>query len=77
MKRRKFIKLGAAGTLALQVPNVFASPELSGIKEIPLRILGKTGEKVSIVGFGGIALRNNGQEFANELIASAYERGIN
>lgn len=77
MKRRKFIKLGAAGTLALQVPNVFASPELSGIKEIPLRTLGKTGEKVSIVGFGGIALRNNGQEFANELIASAFDRGIN
>lgn len=77
MKRRKFIKLGAAGTLALQVPNVFASPELSGIKEIPMRTLGKTGEKLSIVGFGGIALRNNGQEFANELIASAYDRGIN
>ena len=76
MKRRNFIKLGAAGTLAIQLPNVFASPELSGIKEIPMRTLGKTGEKVSIVGFGGIALRNNGQEFANELIASAYDKGI-
>lgn len=77
MKRRNFIRLGAAGSLALQFPNVFASPELRDIKEIPNRVLGKTGEKISIVGFGGIALRNNGQKFANELIASAYDRGIN
>lgn len=77
MKRRKFIKMSATGALALQVTNVFASPELRGIHEIPKRTLGKTGEQVSIVGFGGIALRNNGQEFANELIASACDRGIN
>jgi len=77
MKRRKFIKLGATSTLAMQVPNIFASPELIGIKEIPHRVLGKTGEKVSIVAFGGIALRDNGQAFANELIASAYDKGIN
>jgi len=76
MKRRNFIRLGAAGTLALHVPNVLASPELLGIKELPMRTLGKTGEKVSVVGFGGIALRNNGQEFANELLAAAYDRGI-
>jgi aryl-alcohol dehydrogenase-like predicted oxidoreductase len=76
MKRRKFIKVSAASALALQVPNVFASPELRDIHEIPMRRLGKTGEKVSIVGFGGIALRNNGQKFANELIAAAYDRGI-
>lgn len=77
MKRRNFIKTGAAGALALHLPNIYASPELRGIKELPRRNLGKTGEKVSIVGFGGIALRNNGQEFANELIASAYDKGIN
>jgi aryl-alcohol dehydrogenase-like predicted oxidoreductase len=76
MKRRNFIKLSATGSLALHLPNVFASPELSGINEIPKRILGKTGEKISIVGFGGIALRDNGQAFANELIASAYDKGI-
>jgi predicted aldo/keto reductase-like oxidoreductase len=41
-----------------------------------MRVLGKTGEKVTVLGFGGIALRNNGQEFANELIALAFDRGI-
>jgi aryl-alcohol dehydrogenase-like predicted oxidoreductase len=76
MERRNFIKLGATGALALHVPNVFASPELKDITEIPKRSLGKTGEKVSIVGFGAIALRNNGQAFANELIASAFDKGI-
>lgn len=76
MKRRNFIQLGATGTLALHFPNVFASPELKNIKEIPKRRLGKTGEKVSIVGFGAIALRNNGQAFANELIAAAFDKGI-
>jgi predicted aldo/keto reductase-like oxidoreductase len=76
MKRRNFLKLSATGTLALHLPNVFASPELAGLKEIPKRRLGKTGEKISIVGFGGIALRDNGQAFANELIASAFDKGI-
>ena len=60
----------------MHFPNILASPELAHIKELPMRELGKTGEKVSIVGFGGIALRNNGQEFANELISAAYDRGI-
>jgi predicted aldo/keto reductase-like oxidoreductase len=40
-------------------------------------VLGKTGEKLSIVGFGGVALKNNGQEFANKIIPAAYNAGIN
>jgi predicted aldo/keto reductase-like oxidoreductase len=76
MKRRNFIKLSAAGTLAMQFPNILASPDLLHITEIPKRVLGKTGEKITIIGFGSIALRNNGQEFANELVAAAYDRGI-
>jgi predicted aldo/keto reductase-like oxidoreductase len=46
------------------------------MSELPKRVLGKTGERISIVGFGGIALRNNGQAFANETIAKAYDMGI-
>ena len=44
---------------------------------IPKRILGKTGEKLSIIGFGGIMLNENPQEFANELVAKAFELGVN
>lgn len=45
-------------------------------EDVPTRVLGRTGEKLSIVGFGGIALRNNGQDFANELVPRAYHAGI-
>ncbi len=76
MKRRSFVKLGAASSLALQFPHVFGAYLSEKKGEIPKRVLGKTGEKVTIVGFGGIALRNNGQDFANELIAAAFDRGI-
>jgi len=76
MKRRKFIKLGAAGGLALNYADVLSMYEDIGPGEIPSRPLGKTGELLSIVGFGGIALRNNGQEFANKLVPKAFEAGI-
>ena len=76
MKRRSFVKLGAAGSLALQFPQVFGAYTSEKLGEIPKRVLGKTGEEVTILGFGGIALKNNGQEFANELIAAAFDRGI-
>jgi aryl-alcohol dehydrogenase-like predicted oxidoreductase len=76
MKRRNFVKIGAAGSMALQFPGVFGAYISESMAEIPKRRLGRTGEKVSIVGFGGIALNNNGQEFANELIAHAFDRGI-
>jgi predicted aldo/keto reductase-like oxidoreductase len=76
MKRRSFVKLGAAGSLALQFPHIFGAYTSEKLGDIPKRVLGKTGEKVTVLGFGGIALRNNGQDFANELIALAYDRGI-
>ncbi len=76
MKRRNFVKIGATGSMALQFPGIFGAYVSENMAEIPKRKLGRTGEKVSIVGFGGIALRNNGQEFANELIAHAFDRGI-
>lgn len=44
---------------------------------IPRRTLGKTGEKLSIIGFGGIMLNDNSQQFANELVAKAFELGVN
>jgi len=77
MKRRNFIKIGAAAGIALQFPEILAMYENIGDGEIPRRILGKTGEKLSIVGFGGVALKNNGQDFADKLIPAAYNAGIN
>ena len=76
MKRRNFIKMGAAGAFTLGFADVLAMYEKITPGDIPTRILGRTGEKLSVVGFGGIALRNNGREFANELVPRAYHAGI-
>ena len=77
MKRRNFIRIGAVGGMALPYANVLGMYENLGSGDIPRRVLGRTGEKLSIVGFGGIALRNNGQDFANELVPRAWHAGIN
>jgi predicted aldo/keto reductase-like oxidoreductase len=78
MKRRKFIRNSTLGTIALTIPAIrsFGSNFLPNY-EIPRRTLGKTGEKLSVIGFGGIMLNDNPQEFANELVAKSYELGVN
>ena len=75
MKRRTFVRNSALGSLALGLPFDVSSNQ--GASEIPRRLLGKTGEKLSIIGFGGIMLNDNPQEFANEFVARAYDAGIN
>ncbi len=78
MKRRKFIRNSALGGLALTIPAIRSfGAHFSPGYNIPRRVLGKTGEKLSIIGFGGIMLNDNPQAFANELVAKAYELGVN
>ncbi len=75
MKRRTFVRNSALGSLALGLP--FNVSSNMGTTEIPRRVLGKTGEKLSIIGFGGIMLNDNPQKYANEFVAKAYDAGIN
>jgi predicted aldo/keto reductase-like oxidoreductase len=51
----------------------------TGAKLAPIsqRRLGKTGADLSIIGLGGMAVMNTTQSFANNLVADAFERGIN
>jgi len=83
MDRRSFLKVigGTAATaFAATVDEAVAVLEGSARKEIkpfPKRLLGKTGEKISIVGYGGLALRHVKQPEVNESVAFAIERGIN
>jgi predicted aldo/keto reductase-like oxidoreductase len=78
MERRKFIRNSALGSLALTIPAIRSfGNNFSPNYQIPKRVLGKTGEKLSVIGFGGIMLNNNPQDFANELVAKAYELGVN
>ncbi len=41
------------------------------------RVLGRTGERLSVIGFGGIVVKDETPESAAELVATAIERGIN
>jgi predicted aldo/keto reductase-like oxidoreductase len=78
MKRRKFIRNGAFGTLALTIPGIRSfGNSFSPDYVIPRRQLGKTGEKLSVIGFGGIMLNDYPQDFANELVAKSFELGVN
>jgi len=78
MKRRNFIRNSALGTLALTIPAIRSfGNNFSADYNLPRRVLGKTGEKLSVIGFGAIMLNNNPQDFANELVAKSYDLGVN
>jgi predicted aldo/keto reductase-like oxidoreductase len=78
MERRIFIINSALGAVALTIPAIRSfGKNFSADYKIPKRVLGKTGEKLSVIGFGGIMLNDNPQDFANEMVAKAYDLGVN
>jgi predicted aldo/keto reductase-like oxidoreductase len=79
MRRRDFIR-----TTSLVAPLISVFPaDLTGIvrkKEsdgIEKRSLGRTGEMLSIIGFGGIVVRDATPSEASELVKLAIDSGIN
>ena len=77
MKRRKFIENTALGGLALSLSSFGKSNGKMADTPIPKRKLGKTGENLSVIGFGAIMLNANPQEYANEIVAKAFDAGVN
>jgi len=81
MERREFLKAGTmAGFLSSAEalgPLEKAEEPAKNILPIPRRALGKTGEKLSIVGFAGIVVMENSPSFASNIVAEAVDRGIN
>ncbi|HEV2209624.1 MAG TPA: aldo/keto reductase [Verrucomicrobiae bacterium] len=79
MKRRAFLKTvgGAAGVAALGVPEIFAAGEAETVAGMPRRVLGRTGQKVSVVGFPGLSLFHTDQEKGTAALHDAFERGVN
>ena len=77
MDRRDFLKKGtvAAGLAASQ--KVLQPMAAGATSAFPKRALGKTGEHLSIIGFGGIVVTDTEQSFANNIVAEAFDRGIN
>jgi predicted aldo/keto reductase-like oxidoreductase len=83
MERREFLK-GAGvtvGSCALAPAPLFAGQPVPGGADkfagLPRRVLGRTGEKISIVGFAGLALTKQGQEEGTAGIHRAFEQGVN
>lgn len=79
MKRREFIK-----TAAIAAPLVkFFPADLSSVRrkskkgKIEKRSLGRTGEMLSIIGFGGIIVRDSTTEQASSRVKEAIDIGIN
>src|SRR6202140_5038349 len=75
MNRRHFLKAAAAGTLMTSL-----NRKLAHAADVPLptRTLGRSGEKVSIVGLGGyhIGMQSDEQE-SIRIIRTALDSGIN
>jgi aryl-alcohol dehydrogenase-like predicted oxidoreductase len=81
MERREFLKTGSAagliGSTQMFGPLASAQRTVNTSAPIPKRSLGRTGEKLSIIGFGGIVVTENSASFASNIVAEAVDRGIN
>jgi predicted aldo/keto reductase-like oxidoreductase len=85
MERRSFLKMtgGLAAGSALGVrpalaaekhTSIYSDEKVSGL---PRRLLGRTGEKVSVVGFPGLALSHYDQHRCTAGLRDALYRGLN
>jgi len=92
MQRRDFLKktLWSAGVAVLGDSLSQAAHAAEAAPSVPVdqtantnaprlvrRPYGKTGLQLSIIGFGGLTLKNTEQKFANRLVAQAFEKGVN
>ncbi len=73
MRRRDFLRLTAAGVAA----GFIACPSNSASKPLLKRSLGRTGESLSIVGFGGLVVVGMDQTAADKAVSEAIENGVN
>jgi predicted aldo/keto reductase-like oxidoreductase len=76
MDRRRFLQTAAATTLMTSLSQQFA--QASETATVPMRTLGRSGEKVSMVGLGGyhLGMQSDEQE-SIRIIRSGLDSGIN
>ncbi len=78
MERRDFLKQAAITAAVASTGNLRASASATArTQPIARRALGKTGERLSIIGFGGIVVMNEAPNAAANIVAEAVDRGIN
>jgi aryl-alcohol dehydrogenase-like predicted oxidoreductase len=76
MERRAFLKQ-AAITAATVASASHLNATKTATQPIARRTLGKTGEHLSIIGFGGIVVMNEEAGASSNIVAEAVDRGIN
>jgi aryl-alcohol dehydrogenase-like predicted oxidoreductase len=75
MERRDFMKQSALTAAAAATSKVASAS--TPARPIARRPLGKTGEHLSIIGFGGIVVMDEETGAASNIVAEAVDRGIN
>src|ERR1700726_4889654 len=74
--RREFLEMGVAATLAVGAEKIAWAADTKS--EVPRRTLGRTGEKVSMVGLGGYHIGSQKDEQESiRIIRTALDSGIN
>jgi len=79
MHRREFVvrATGAGAALSIFPAGLSGLEREKGPGGLERRALGKTGEKLSVIGFGGIVVMNATTEQAAERVRAAVEAGVN
>jgi aryl-alcohol dehydrogenase-like predicted oxidoreductase len=89
MRRREFIKKGTIaaasittsrmlhGNSVIKADELQRSSNSKNSTSLPQREYGKTGVKLSIIGFGGMVVKDAEQQHANRMVAEAIEKGVN
>jgi predicted aldo/keto reductase-like oxidoreductase len=79
MKRRDFLKSSAvAATMLGCFPATLSTIGRESVAgQIERRVLGKAGDKLSVLGFGGLLLNETAPGTAAQLVREAFEGGIN
>jgi len=87
MKRREFIKKSTVAASSVTISGILKGTSVADELQrssysanparLPQRDYGITGVKLSIIGFGGIVVKDAQQQQANRVVAEAFEKGVN
>lgn len=78
INRRSFLKSAAGSAMLTCFPaSLVGMARFQSAGQIEKRVLGRTGEKLSMIGFGGIVVRDATTKEAADRVAQAIDRGIN
>jgi predicted aldo/keto reductase-like oxidoreductase len=77
IERRTFLKQASIGAMLGCFPASLAGIERETKGPLERRALGRTGERLSIIGFGGIVVMDATTKEAADRVAHAVDRGVN